>query len=274
MQVKKIILVGVGRMGGAMLTGWAENLGPDYLLFGVDPHPGAVSGENPRHGKASVTLVRSAANLPDTEPASAIVLATKPQMVAKAIGELTQQIGPQTLLISVAAGIPVQAIKDAATASQPVVRAMPNIGALVGHSVTAAFASPDTGANQQALTEILFNAIGRFTWLAREADLHSVTAISGSGPAYFFAICEAMIGAAVDHGLPPDVAKSLVLGTFSASSHLLEHNPDPSLLRETVTSPNGTTSAGLAALAENDALNRLVTNAVSAASIRSEELSE
>jgi len=219
-------------------------------------------------------VVQPVVDLPDAEPASVIVLATKPHMIPQAIDGLAQRIGPQTLIISVAAGVSVATIKLASSASQPVIRAMPNIGAMVGYSVTAGFASRDTDPQKRALAAMLFGAIGQFSWLEHEADLHTVTAISGSGPAYFFAMCEAMIAAAMQEGLPADTAKSLVLGTVTGSGRLLEQNPDPTLLRGTVTSPNGTTSAGLHALAENDALSRLVAAAVSAARNRSAELSE
>ncbi len=214
----------------------------------------------------------TAMSVPKDLEASALFLATKPQMIPGAVQSLKAQIKPETLLVSVAAGVTIDAIKGVLAAPQPVVRAMPNIGAMVGRSASAAFGSPDVTETQIELVNELFSAVGQLTWLQAENDLHVVTAVSGSGPAYFFAMCEAMIKAAQAEGLSEEVAKSLVLDTISASGRLLDETPDPTHLRKIVTSPNGTTAAGLTRLGLDDALNKLTAQAIVAAKKRSQAL--
>ncbi|PHS04472.1 MAG: pyrroline-5-carboxylate reductase [Blastopirellula sp.] len=273
--MNKIILVGVGRMGAAMLQGWIESLGQGFSFVGIDPHPAIdkailikQAADNPH-----VDFHSSIEDMPDSGPAAAIVLATKPQHIAKALVDVATFIDVNTLVISVAAGVTLGTLKQNCPPGQPVIRAMPNIGAMVGKSATAACASEDVDQEGRNLAEMLFNAIGRLTWLVDESDLHTVTAVSGSGPAYFFAMCEAMITAAVTAGLPIEISTALVLDTISASGRLLDETPDPAKLRETVTSPNGTTAAGLAALSKNAKLNSMVAEAIKAARQRSTELS-
>lgn len=271
-----ILLVGAGRMGGAMLRGWMAALGPNTRIIALDPHAGQYLEDIPRHSDnaPSFSHISDAADLPENLQATAIVLATKPQMVPDALRVLSSHITPETLIVSVAAGVTIATIKSSLTTLQPVVRTMPNIGATIGLSASAAYPSDDVTPKQKGLTERLYHAVGNLTWLECENDLHIVTAISGSGPAYFFAMCEAMIAAAVRQGLSQKAAKDLILGTINGAAGLLCETPEPTKLRETVTSPNGTTAAGLEILMSDNTLNNLIDRTIFAACSRSEELSK
>lgn len=271
-----IILVGAGRMGGAMLRGWMAALGQNTRIIALDPHTSPYLEDISRNSDDAPSFVHvsDAAELPKNVQATAIVLATKPQMVSDALRVLSAHITPDTLIVSVAAGVTVATIKSSLATKQPVVRTMPNIGATIGLSASAAYPSDDVTPKQKDLTERLYHAVGSLTWLECENDLHTVTAISGSGPAYFFAICEAMIASAVRQGLPEKAARDLILGTIGGAAGLLRETPEPAKLRETVTSPNGTTAAGLEILTSDNALNSLIDQTISAARSRSEELSK
>ncbi|WP_170388142.1 pyrroline-5-carboxylate reductase [Ruegeria atlantica] len=273
-NVKNIVLVGAGRMGGSMLRGWLEALDSDFSFWVVDPHAGSSLDELlvSTDSNPSVVHVKETAHLPSEMTADAIVMATKPNLVVGALEGLNKHIGENTVVSSVAAGVSLETLKSATDGSVASVRAMPNIGATAGCAVTAAVACKECSDDQRALINMLFQAIGSFTWLQNEEHMHVVTAISGSGPAYFFAMCEAMINTAQAHGLDEEAAKLLVIGTLRGSGQLLERNPDPAHLRETVTSPNGTTAAGLTALRDEGRLQTLMDDTVSAAKARSKEL--
>ncbi|MDC0737988.1 pyrroline-5-carboxylate reductase [Cognatishimia sp. SS12] len=272
--MKTILLIGAGRMGGAMLRGWLTALKMPVNLIVVDPHNQPVLDElveAPVPGK-TYSYYKDAGAIPKGIVADALVLATKPQMVADAIRSVAPHITGQTVLASVAAGIATDTIAGAAQNTDAAVRIMPNIGAMVGHSASAGFANPAVTADQKALIEALFASFGVFSWLENEEQLHTVTALSGSGPAYYFALCEAMTEAAKSMGLPADVARDLAIGTVVAAGRLLEQTADPTHLRETVTSPNGTTHAGLMAMAQDEALQNLAAATLKAAHDRSIEL--
>ncbi len=273
--MKTILLVGAGRMGGALLRGWLNTLSNDFQSLAVDPHAAPHLADIPAVSETGVRFAHfnQVLDVPEDVDAAGIILATKPQLAQDALGGLRGQINPGTVVVSVAAGVSISTLQEVLPENQAVVRAMPNIGAVVGHSMSAAHPSAQTSEDQRQLVKLLFGAVGRFAWLANEEQLHAVTAISGSGPAYFFAMCEAMIEAGCKEGLERDVAEALVLGTISSSAHLLEQTPDPQHLRETVTSPNGTTAAGLEVLSEGNALKELAAQAIKAAKQRSQELS-
>lgn len=270
--MQSILLVGAGKMGSAMLRGWLDGFDQSTRFVVLDPN---VSQDLSMAGNAPgdrVSYVKDVANLPSEYVPSIVVLATKPQMVHGVVQSLTSHLGQETTLISVAAGVHCDTIKGAAPAGTSVVRVMPNIGALVGYSVSAAFACSDTSGSQKAKVSALFEAIGKMTWLNNEEELHLATAVSGSAPAYYFAFCEAMIAAAQERGLAPEVARLLAIGTVTAAGHLLANDPDPAKLREMVTSPNGTTAAGLDALTADGVIAHLARETLDAAAKRSREL--
>ncbi|WP_371224034.1 pyrroline-5-carboxylate reductase family protein [Roseovarius sp. 2305UL8-3] len=256
------------------LAGWLKGLETPTQFLTLDPHTKPSFEEIsedifPGHKHQHFD---TASKIPKFTAADAVVLATKPEMVADSLKSVREFIGPNSVLVSVAAGVSTDTIKRAISGEPAAVRIMPNIGAMVGHAVSAGYASENATACQKTLVAALFSSIGVFSWLDREDDLHAVTALSGSGPAYYFALCEAMIEAAQTLGLPDETSRNLAIGTVVAAGRLLEQTADPQHLRKTVTSPNGTTAAGLDAMTGGDALSSLVHATLSAARNRSIEL--
>lgn len=273
MSVSTILLVGAGNMGFSMLQGWLTKLGDGYRFAVVDPAAGPQLATLSQQDRQRILAMSNLDQLPRDLPLSAVVLATKPNAVGDVAAQLRNQLSPDTVLISVAAGLKIMDIRRNARNDQPIVRVMPNIGALIGQSASAGFASENTTTEQAELVEALFQALGHISWLKSEDEMHLVTALSGSGPAYFFALCEAMIEVAVEKGLDRDVAKTLVHATCAAAGGLIDQTPDATKLRLQVTSPGGTTAAGTAALAKDDALQNVVASAILAAQRRSIEMS-
>lgn len=268
----QVVLIGAGRMGQAMLVGWLRALADSHTFHVIDPQAAdAVAAL--AQDKENLNHYASADHLPEGLVADVIVLATKPQIVSTALQALPVNCLANAVVVSVAAGIEIADIRKHLSGNTPVARVMPNIGAQVGYCVSAGFSPDDTPQMSRAHVEMLFDAIGSFCWLGAEEQIHAVTAVSGSGPAYLFAMCEAMIAAGTKHGLDADTARSLAIRTVSAAGRLLEQTPDPAHLRETVTSPNGTTAAGLAELFKENSLECLLTLAVASARRRSIELS-
>ncbi|NIA71324.1 pyrroline-5-carboxylate reductase [Pelagibius litoralis] len=274
-RVTRVVLIGAGRMGHAMLVGWLRELRPSHEFHVVDPGVcDAVAALRKRLANpGSLVHYASAQDLPDDLAADVIVLATKPRIIAAALQAMPKPTALNAVVISVAAGVGIADIQQHLHGNLSTVRVMPNIGASVGYSVSAGFADASTKPDGRVHVELLFQAIGTFSWLESEDQLHAVTALSGSGPAYVFAMCEAMIMAGIEQGLDDTTARSLAIATVSAAGRLLENCPDPGLLRETVTSPNGTTAAGLAVLGKENVLERLVWQTLDAARQRSISLS-
>lgn len=265
--MKTIVLIGAGNMGGALLQGWIGSWQHEAAFHVIDP----VAEASDRY--PGVAFHAEAAALPAGLKPDVVILAVKPDKVVPALNEIAPHIGPATCIVSVAAGVGIDTIGTALPAGTPIARIMPNIGAMAGYAVSAGFAGPDVPQATEALLDDMFSAIGQMCWVENEDDLHTVTAISGSGPAYFFAFCETLRDAAMAHGLPAATAETLAVGTAISAGRLLEGSPTPEDLRHKVTSPNGTTAAGLAALARDNRLARLLDRTVDAAKARSVELS-
>jgi len=202
----------------------------------------------------------------------AIVLAVKPQNMAEVCTALAPLLpNPAPLIISIAAGVTVARLQQWLGAA-PVVRAMPNTPALVQQGATGLFASAEVSNTQHQQAEALLNSVGLSVWLPEEALMDSVTAVSGSGPAYFFLLMEHMIASAEAFGLDQHTARQLVLQTALGAAELaIQSNEPPSVLRERVTSPGGTTAAALNTFMEGGFAS-LVADALAAAKRRSEEL--
>jgi pyrroline-5-carboxylate reductase len=238
-------LIGAGNMGGALLGRWRA--------AGIDPVV-----VDPRLG-----LHVPAAGIPAT-----IVLAVKPQVWPAATALLGTRLGAGTLIVSVMAGVPLAALA-ARFPGATVVRAMPNTPAALGRGITGLF-SDAADAGVRARVEALFAAAGATVWLDREADFDAVTAVSGSGPAYVFAFIEALAAAGAAAGLAPGLALRLATATVTGASALAEDGTPPADLRAAVTSPGGTTAAGLAVLLPG--LGPVLRDTVAAAAARSREL--
>ncbi|WP_310495982.1 pyrroline-5-carboxylate reductase [Sandarakinorhabdus sp.] len=257
MTAAPIWLLGCGHMGGALLSRWlAEDLGPVAI---IDPMP-----------KALPPGCTALSDPPPGQP-DVLVLAIKPQVWRAACQPLAGLIGAGTMVISIMAGISVADIASVFPASA-IVRAMPNTPAAIGQGATALFT--DAGDLAQGAAEALFGPAGATVWLGDEGQFDAVTALSGSGPAYVFAFVEALATAGVRAGLDPALAMRLARATVIGSAALAAHEPGVVMadLRDRVTSPGGTTAAGLAELRPD--LAGLLTRTVLAAATRSRELRE
>ena len=183
-------------------------------------------------------------------------------------------VGPETLCVSVAAGVTLAQLQAGLGEATAIIRAMPNTPALVGKGMTVCCPNANVSGKQRHQTEMLIEATGKLEWVGDEALIDAVTAVSGSGPAYVFHLAECMTEAGIKAGLPRDLAMTLARQTVSGAGELLaQSEKTPANLRENVTSPNGTTAAALSVLMADDAMARLVAEAVKAAKKRSIELS-
>lgn len=263
--IPPILLVGCGRMGSAMLAGWREQgLSPS---FAVDPSPSAMAFAGP-----DMTVVADAADIPLDFTPSAVVLAVKPQNAAATLPDYARFAGGSVFL-SIMAGRTISGIAGLLGPGAAIVRAMPNTPAAVRQGVTVACPGPGVSADRLALCERLLQAIGVVALVQDEALLDPVTAVSGSGPAYVFLLAELMEQAAIEQGIPPDLARLLARQTVSGSGALLAASADDSAdLRKAVTSPGGTTAEALSVLMHPDAWPVAVSQAIAAATRRSREL--
>ena len=263
-----LVLVGAGKMGGAMLRGWLAGGLPAPGVTLIDPAPSpeivALAAE---HG---LKLNPSG----DIAQPEAMILAVKPQMLDNAAPRLAPLAGAGTLALSVMAGKTIANIQARLPGARAIVRVMPNTPAAVGRGAAAGVASAEVTPLQRAWTERLMRTVGIYEWLADEALIDAVTAVSGSGPAYVFALVEAMAKAGEAVGLPAELAMRLARATVEGAGELLHGEPGVSAaqLRVNVTSPAGTTAAALAVLQGAEGLDPLLAKAVAAAHRRAGEL--
>ena len=263
-----LVLVGAGKMGGALLKGWLDRGLDRAAVVVIDPSPPADTAD---FLAAAGIGVRAAP--PAGITARVIVVAVKPQIVADVLPGLRGLIGNGTIAVSIAAGTTLatlaRGLGDAA-----IVRAMPNTPAAVGRGITAAVANARVGAEGRALTTALLEAVGEVVWVDDEVLMDAVTAVSGSGPAYVFLLAECLAEAAVAAGLDGAIAERLARATVAGAGELLcQSDLTAAELRRNVTSPNGTTAAALQVLMAADGLGPLLTKAVAAARKRSQGLS-
>lgn len=266
-----IVLVGCGKMGGALLEGWlARGLQPG-AAFVVEPDAALLADLRERHH--DVVALAAADLLPAELTPAAIVFAVKPQMMAEVLPAYTRLADRGPVLLSIAAGTAVARFQAVFGAGAAIVRAMPNTPAAIGRGVSVLHATPAVTSEQQGLCTALMAAVGAVHWVEDETLMHAVTAVSGSGPAYVFLLIEALSAAGVRAGLPEDLARSLARGTVTGSGALAEASDAPAeVLRRNVTSPGGTTEAALEVLMAGDGLSPLLERAVGAAVQRSKEL--
>lgn len=205
--------------------------------------------------------------------ADVLLLAVKPQVMQQVCATLRPVLpNSGTLIISIAAGIPLRSLESWLGNEQAIVRCMPNTPALVLEGATGLYANASTSPNQRTLAETILAAVGICRWLSSENDINAVTALSGSGPAYYFLMMEAMEQAAVALGLEPEMARALTIQTALGAAKLAASSDvAPDELRRRVTSPGGTTQAAIEQF-EADGFRELVQRAISAAQKRSVEL--
>jgi len=264
---RSLILVGCGKMGGALLRGWLAGGLPASALAVVDPAPAVDIVELAKAKGFPLSPT------PGMKP-EVLALAVKPQMLDAAAPSVRAFANEETLVVSIIAGKKIADLQSRFPMARAFVRAMPNTPAAVGRGVTAAAANAATSPRQKAIAATLLSAVGLFDWLPDESLIDAVTALSGSGPAYVFALVEALAEAGVALGLPPALAMRFARGVVEGAGELLTREPGAPAaeLRRNVTSPGGTTAAALAVLQGQDGLADLMAKAVAAAHKRAGEL--
>jgi pyrroline-5-carboxylate reductase len=266
----RILLVGFGNMGQALVRGWLDGGRAAASMHVIEPAAAARAVARDLGVAASESASRVAAGF----NADIVVLAVKPNQVAGALRECSAAVGAGAVWLSIAAGKTIAALAAVLGAQSAVVRAMPNTPAAIGQGMTVLVANPAVTAAQRALCGELMAAVGVVAWLDDERHMDAVTAVSGSGPAYVFLLIECLERAALDVGLPGELARQLALATVSgAGAYAAAAKAAPAELRRQVTSPNGTTQAALEVLMGEEGLGALLTRAVKAAAARSRELS-
>jgi pyrroline-5-carboxylate reductase len=265
---RSLVLVGAGKMGGAMLEGWLKN--------GMPPSGITVIDAKPSDKLTELCSTAGVALNPASGPADpeALILAIKPQTLDEAAGRVNEFVGPGTLIVSVLAGKTCADLKSRFPRAKAIVRAMPNLPASVGKGATGAAANGEVSEAQRRMADTLLRSVGIVEWLPSEDLIDAVTAVSGGGPAYVFLLAEYLAEAAIAAGLPPDVSRRLARATVSGAGELLAQSDlPPETLRQNVTSPGGTTAAALQVLmAETGGLKPLLRDAVAAAKRRAGEL--
>ncbi|ACB33894.1 pyrroline-5-carboxylate reductase [Leptothrix cholodnii SP-6] len=267
MNTSTLAFIGGGNMASAIIGGLIKSGTPAAQILVVEPY--APQRDKLRADFGIEALTAADASLAQ---AGAVIWAVKPQSFADAAAPCAAFVGG-ALHLSVMAGIRSDAIARA-TGSERIVRAMPNTPALIGMGIAGLFARAAVDADDRALVERLLAPTGEVVWVAQEADLDAVTALSGSGPAYVFYFVEAMVAAAEQMGLGAEAGKKLALATFAGATELARRSDEtPAVLRERVTSKGGTTYAALTAMREAGVEPAIVT-ALKAAQLRARELGD
>jgi pyrroline-5-carboxylate reductase len=261
-----LVLVGAGKMGGAMLEGW-HRLGLTFdNIVVVEPQP---TPEIITLGQRGLRINPSL----DTIAATAIVIAVKPQVAPEVVPTLSGLVRDDTVAISIMAGRPLAFLEKSLPAGTALVRAMPNTPAAIGRGITVAVPNARVNDAQRRLADTLLRAVGEVEWVGDEGLMDAVTAVSGSGPAYVFLLAESLARAGAAAGLPAKLAARLARATVAGAGELLHRSSlDAAKLRQNVTSPGGTTAAALDVLMAADGLDPVMTRAVAAATRRGREL--
>ena len=267
-----LLLAGAGNMGHALLAGWLQGgLEPRRIVV-QDPAPQPhIRQELEARG---IQVHAEVGALP--EPPAVLLLAVKPQVMDQVLPQLARLVAPGTVVVSIAAGRQIAGLAAHLPEATAVVRAMPNTPASVGRGITVAVGNAHVTAGQRDACDRLLRAVGEVAWVDDEGLIDTVTAVSGSGPAYVFYLAESLAEAGVAAGLAPALARQLARATVAGAGELLHRSVlDAATLRRNVTSPGGTTAAALEVLtAETGGLPELMRNAVAAAARRSRELAK
>lgn len=267
----KIGFIGGGNMASSLIGGLLSqgDVSP-HALFLFEPNTEKAAELEKQHG-----INITANNNELVNQCDVVVIAVKPQVLKTVLRPLADSFNnKQPLLVSVVAGITAASINHWLNGDFAIVRVMPNTPALVGMGASGMFANEQVSDSQRALTTQLMNAVGNSVWVNAEHDIDSVTALSGSGPAYFMLFIKSLIASGEAAGLDADTAKALAVQTAAGAAELIRNSDLPlQTLIDNVTSPNGTTEQALLSF-KNDDLTGIVDNAFAAAKRRSEELAE
>lgn len=265
---KKISFIGGGNMAQALISGLlAKGILPEYITVS-DPNP-----DNREQMQAKgINTIDSAKNPLDALMADVVVLAVKPQIMSTVLADFSQVLDKQ-LIISVAAGLSTDSLTKMLNGYQNIVRAMPNTPAMVQAGATGLYATDSINEQEKQLTTELMGASGLVVWVDDEEQLHAVTAVSGSAPAYFFYFIESVIQGGIDLGLSQEQASALAMQTaLGAAKMSISSDDTPEQLRRKVMSPGGTTEAAVHSL-QADKVNELIGKAMQACVKRSREMS-
>jgi pyrroline-5-carboxylate reductase len=269
----QLVLAGAGNMGGALLAGWLAN--------GLDPKSVLIQDPSPPPAMRALIdqyAIVTAPTLVLSSPPAVLLMAVKPQVMDAVFPALARQVGPNTVVLSVAAGKTIASFEKHLPPNAAVVRSIPNTPASVGRGITAAAANAHVSLAQKALCDQLLSSVGSVVWVDDEGQIDAATAVSGSGPAYVFLLAECLAEAGVTAGLAPELAAQLARWTVAGAGELLHRSDLPAAtLRQNVTSPNGTTYAALQVLMGEQlksdvGLQPLMTEAIARATARSREL--
>jgi pyrroline-5-carboxylate reductase len=266
-----LLLVGCGKMGGAMLEGWLGRGLPPKGVIIIEPNAeigDALQSRGLRH-------FTTPASLPASFRPAVVLLAVKPQMMDAAVTGIARYAKPGTLFLSIAAGKTLGYFSRQFGGGAAVIRAMPNTPAAVGRGITVAVANPQVTPAHRAIADALLAAVGEVAWVDEESLIDVVTAVSGGGPAYVFLLMEVLAQAGIAAGLPRDLAERLARRTVEGAGELSRRSGEsPAVLRKHVTSPAGTTLEALKILMADEGLQPLFTRAIAAATRRSRELAD
>ena len=263
-----LVLVGAGKMGGAMLEGWLKGGADPARIVALDPAPPAeVKALIERHG------VRLNPDISTIRDAEVIIAAVKPQMMEEVLPNVVPLKASKPLVLSVAAGKTIASFERHFGADAAVIRTIPNTPAAVGRGITAMAANAHVSPAQMALARTLLESVGEVVTVENEAMIDAVTAVSGSGPAYVFYLTECLAAAGEKVGLPKDLAMQLARATVAGAGELMRQSGiEAATLRQNVTSPKGTTYEALQVLMAEDGMQPLFDKAIAAATRRSREL--
>jgi pyrroline-5-carboxylate reductase len=268
-ELPSILLVGGGKMGSALLSGWITSKVMPEKITVVEPNPSPVFLRRMK----GISLVSSPSDLPCNYSPDAIIFAVKPQIIPSVVGSYTKYLC-NSMAISVAAGVTIEQL-EVLIGRHSIVRAMPNTPAAIGRGITAAFSNDKVNTSQKRLCEQLLKVTGKMVWIENESYMDAITAVSGSGPAYVFLLIECLTKAGIAAGLPNNLSSQLAESTIAGAAELaIKTNESPATLRENVTSPGGTTAAALKILMNPDGMPSLLERAVAAATARSKELAK
>jgi len=262
----KIVFLGGGNMANALIGGMVKQ---GFAATDIDVIDLGAEARARLTDSYGVTCHASADSVPAAP--DILVLAVKPQQMKEAVAPLVSKLG-NTLVISIAAGLDMAALSRWLGGHRQIVRCMPNTPALIGAGITGLCALPEVSADQRAAADRVLKAVGTTVWIADEAQIDGVTAISGSGPAYVFLFIEALQQAAADLGFTPEQGRQLAIETVQGAAALAAQSTEPaSTLRERVTSKGGTTEAALKVMAERGVKEGIVAGC-KAAEARGQEL--
>ena len=266
MENDTLVLLGCGKMGSALLNGWLNGGRLAESIVVIEPYP----SEWLKNVGVGINQDLDGIN-PDI-----CVLAVKPQIMGSALPSIERFGNGNTLVLSIAAGTQIMFLEKRFGTATPIVRAMPNTPAAIGCGISAYVGNSMANEHHMCIAKNLLSAVGSTVRLTKESDIDTVTAVSGSGPAYVFHLIETLTQSAMDAGLPADTAQSLAVETVAGAGRLAKESTDsPEQLRINVTSPKGTTAAALEHLMhDNTGLQQLISRSVSAAIERGRELGQ